>query len=111
MLTGRRLAYVGGIAAATAAGAAGAILLATATQDPQAVAASSELARRLGVGRDPHRVEAAATGASLPTVPQRAVAQLAEHRSPKPQVGGSSPSCPASPPTTDTRERQTVPWR
>ena len=26
---------------------------------------------------------------------QRAVAQLAEHRSPKPAVGGSSPSCPA----------------
>src|SRR5699024_1317251 len=26
----------------------------------------------------------------------RAVAQLAEHRSPKPKVGGSSPSCPAS---------------
>src|SRR5215510_9670403 len=25
----------------------------------------------------------------------RAVAQLAEHRSPKPAVGGSSPSCPA----------------
>ena len=27
--------------------------------------------------------------------PQRAVAQLVEHRSPKPTVGGSSPSCPA----------------
>jgi hypothetical protein len=26
---------------------------------------------------------------------QRAVAQLVEQRSPKPQVGGSSPSCPA----------------
>ena len=26
---------------------------------------------------------------------QRAVAQLVEHRSPKPVVGGSSPSCPA----------------
>jgi large subunit ribosomal protein L33 len=26
----------------------------------------------------------------------RAVAQLVEHRSPKPTVGGSSPSCPAS---------------
>src|ERR1041384_4733115 len=26
---------------------------------------------------------------------QRALAQLAEHRSPKPKVGGSSPSCPA----------------
>src|SRR3990170_3680165 len=25
----------------------------------------------------------------------RALAQLAEHRSPKPKVGGSSPSCPA----------------
>ena len=29
--------------------------------------------------------------------PSRAVAQLAEQRSPKPQVGGSSPSCPALP--------------
>ena len=27
--------------------------------------------------------------------PPRAVAQLVEHRSPKPAVGGSSPSCPA----------------
>ena len=27
--------------------------------------------------------------------PRRAVAQLVEHRSPKPAVGGSSPSCPA----------------
>ena len=27
--------------------------------------------------------------------PRRALAQLAEHRSPKPKVGGSSPSCPA----------------
>src|ERR1700761_8192973 len=27
---------------------------------------------------------------------RRAVAQLVEHRSPKPAVGGSSPSCPAS---------------
>ncbi len=30
------------------------------------------------------------------TVPLRAVAQLVEHRSPKPTVGGSSPSCPAA---------------
>src|SRR5450631_3405963 len=29
------------------------------------------------------------------TIAQRAVAQLVEHRSPKPAVGGSSPSCPA----------------
>src|SRR6478609_1096829 len=28
-------------------------------------------------------------------VHRRALAQLAEHRSPKPKVGGSSPSCPA----------------
>src|SRR6185437_12329431 len=28
-------------------------------------------------------------------LPCRAVAQLVEHRSPKPAVGGSSPSCPA----------------
>ncbi len=32
--------------------------------------------------------------------PPRAVAQLVEHRSPKPTVGGSSPSCPAQQ-TTD----------
>ena len=39
--------------------------------------------------------------------PPRAVAQLAEQRSPKPQVGGSSPSCPAlSPPQEPPR-----PWR
>src|SRR5205823_2374479 len=30
-----------------------------------------------------------------PLGPPRAVAQLEEHRSPKPTVGGSSPSCPA----------------
>ena len=34
---------------------------------------------------------------------RRAVAQLAEHRSPKPAVGGSSPSCPA--PITPIRTR------
>src|SRR5690625_517933 len=33
--------------------------------------------------------------AHRPGGPPRAVAQLAEHRSPKPKVGGSSPSCPA----------------
>ena len=33
-----------------------------------------------------------ATGERL----RRAIAQLAEHRSPKPKVGGSSPSCPAA---------------
>ena len=37
------------------------------------------------------------------TCPQRAVAQLVEHRSPKPAVGGSSPSCPA--PRTPTHSR------
>src|SRR6187431_3072038 len=41
---------------------------------------------------------------------RRALAQLAEHRSPKPKVGGSSPSCPArsirsSRPTTVERGR------
>ena len=35
MLTGRRLAYAGGIAAAAAAGAAGALLLATRTSAPE----------------------------------------------------------------------------
>src|SRR6478736_4547081 len=33
--------------------------------------------------------------------PNRSVAQLVEHRSPKPGVGGSSPSTPAMPPTQD----------
>ncbi len=33
---------------------------------------------------------------------RRALAQLAEHRSPKPKVGGSSPSCPAE------RNRSTI---
>jgi large subunit ribosomal protein L33 len=32
---------------------------------------------------------------ALPVALPRAVAQLVEHRSPKPTVGGSSPSCPA----------------
>ena len=31
-----------------------------------------------------------------PTARRRAIAQLVEHRSPKPAVGGSSPSCPAN---------------
>ena len=39
--------------------------------------------------------------------PSRAVAQLAEQRSPKPQVGGSSPSCPA---LLSPQERPR-PWR
>ena len=33
--------------------------------------------------------------------PPRAVAQLVEHRSPKPKVGGSIPFCPAPFPTLD----------
>src|SRR3546814_11989174 len=33
---------------------------------------------------------------------RRALAKLAEHRSPKPKVGGSSPSCPASRPSSKT---------
>ncbi len=31
----------------------------------------------------------------IATFKDRVVAQLVEHRSPKPGVGGSSPSCPA----------------
>src|SRR5699024_6371578 len=36
----------------------------------------------------------------------RAVAQLAEHRSPKPAVGGSSPSCPARGTPADAARRR-----
>src|SRR5581483_3716610 len=36
-----------------------------------------------------------------PQARPRAVAQLAEHRSPKPAVGGSIPSCPALPAETE----------
>src|SRR3954453_2595860 len=39
-------------------------------------------------------------------VPRRALAQLAEHRSPKPKVGGSSPSCPARVTRCDSTARQ-----
>ena len=39
--------------------------------------------------------EPAAILARLAPTARRAVAQLVEHRSPKPAVGGSSPSCPA----------------
>jgi hypothetical protein len=36
-------------------------------------------------------------GDSLPFAPSRCVAQMVEHRSPKPAVGGSSPPAPVSP--------------
>src|SRR3954451_23142431 len=48
------------------------------------------------VGACPRR-EGKARGAAPRTTHRRALAQLAEHRSPKPKVGGSSPSCPAEP--------------
>ena len=47
----------------------------------------------------PHRVAAAAGRR------RRALAQLAEHRSPKPKVGGSSPSCPARTRTAGRQDR------
>ena len=52
--------------------------------------------RRPGSRRLPTR-PAEDLGAPRGSFPRRAVAQLAEHRSPKPAVGGSSPSCPARP--------------
>ena len=87
-LSGRRVAYLGGLAAATAAGAGAAIVLATRSRQGPPAARRLSAAVRLTVpaGRD-----ARVSG----SFPQRAVAQLAEHRSPKPEVGGSSPSCPA----------------
>ena len=45
-----------------------------------------------------------------PPRPRRAVAQLVEHRSPKPAVGGSSPSCPAHR-SRPTSRRRRCPWR
>ena len=59
LLTGRRAAYVGGIAAATAAGAAGAIVLATRARQrrlrlaswPTATEGLGRLGRKLGAGR------------------------------------------------------------
>ena len=93
LLSGRRLAYAGAIGGtAVAAGATAALL----------IARSRKRQVRLA-GRRPHRranlpLERAVPGpANLlrPEPRRRAVAQLAEHRSPKPAVGGSIPSCPA----------------
>ena len=78
----RRAAVLGGMAAVTAAGAASVLVLSTRRGAGSAGADCSGRSGgpllRLGV----------------PTCP-RAVAQLEELRSPKPVVGGSSPSCPA----------------
>ena len=41
---------------------------------------------------------------------RRAIAQLAEHRSPKPKVGGSSPSCPA-PHVLELTRRERPSWQ
>ena len=57
--------------------------------------------RRLAAAdcRAPIRAGSPLLRLGVPTRP-RAVAQLEEHRSPKPAVGGSSPSCPALPTST-----------
>ncbi len=97
---GRRAAYLSGIAAATAAGAAGAIVIAS----PRGAGASPVERATPTVGgrrrlRAPPIRLRTAEGPVLTcnrANPPRAVAQLVEHRSPKPAVGGSSPSCPAS---------------
>ena len=91
MLTGRRLAY----ARRHRRGHRG--------RAPPAPSCSPAAPARL----KPSRADAAggrlAAGEAVAAIrrsqvlPPRAVAQLAEHRSPKPQVGGSSPSCPARP--------------
>ena len=105
LLSGRRAAYVGGIAAAAAAAAAAGGALVIASRSRRRLAA-----RRLT--RPDGSMFGPLSGrlfAILPpwTVPPRAVAQLVEHRSPKPAVGGSSPSCPAPVRHTDVRERLT----
>ena len=101
---GRRAAYAGALAA-TAAGAAGAIC---SSPSPQPASPPGRLSRppaerrRIAV-RGP--VLSLRLGHSSPCTScpdagppiRRAVAQLVEHRSPKPAVGGSSPSCPARP--------------
>ncbi len=51
---------------------------------------------RFGVLAAPYTHAEQAPGVG-PAKRYRAVAQLVEHRSPKPAVGGSSPSCPAHP--------------
>ena len=56
---------------------------------------SAELARRASTTPLAVRAKASASLNRSFGPPQRAVAQLEEHRSPKPAVGGSSPSCPA----------------
>ena len=87
VLNGRRAAYLGGIAAATAAGAAGRHR----ARQPHRSASSSPADETRQWG------SAGASASVVASRPPRAVAQLAEHRSPKPAVGGSIPSCPAHP--------------
>ena len=64
---------------------------------PATVARLARLTRQLRPG--PAAPGGILRGRCYPARPgpraRRAVAQLAEHRSPKPAVGGSSPSCPA----------------
>ena len=101
-LSGRRLAYAGAIGGtAVAAGATAACSSPGPRTPPSALAGCAELTpasgRAPGV-RSRSRCYPRRPGPRA----RRAVAQLAEHRSPKPAVGGSSPSCPARVPTPDT---------
>ncbi len=118
ILSGRRLAYVGAIGgAAFAATAATAAMIVhrsrrRGVRSPADVAPTGGLDRvRLRSSGSPHRssepVRRPGIRLGRPRTPllsslfrpdqngRRAVAQLVEHRSPKPAVAGSSPSCPA----------------
>ena len=105
ILSGRRLAYVGAIGgAAVAAGHRGdgddrAPLPSTRGPCHHLSRAPLRSPPRTGLG-------AAAILAVRPDRARRAVAQLVEHRSPKPAVGGSSPSCPAANDDLSTRPRE-----
>ena len=85
VLSGRRLVYAGALAAPRGGGRRGHRRAA----GPPAEGSSPWCYR----DSDPGRPVLSRWRATTPA--RRAVAQLVEHRSPKPAVGGSSPSCPA----------------
>ena len=102
---GRRVAYVGGIAAATARRRRRRDRARAAARPP-----AEPVRRRPRRAADDSPTGLAGTTAIVvrPHRAPRAVAQLVEHRSPKPKVGGSSPSCPAPPRTLPLGS---PPWR